>query len=371
MNMSIPVAKGKLHVFGEFQREYAERGLPTFPVLIADGGKTKRPGVKHYERVGLKGSQQLALKFRNTNALGCVAGRRTRLTIIDIDARGAKAERLMGEAQRLYGRSRFIVRTGRGGLHAYYRWSGEGRKIRPAATQPIDILGGGLIVLPPSLGAERPYEIIEGHLDDLTALTKIEHAPTPTPEPPTGTERLHHVQHGERDKTIWPYVARMAHQAHSLDNLIEIAMGLNGMMQEPLTHTEIADKCKHWWKKTLDGKNHFGIGGFVITDHAVIDGLMMTDPDAFTLLLFLQRRHWGRKFTLANETSDLMPGGGWRRKRFAAARTRLIETGHLEVVSPARMRRPMVCRVVMRGGGRACAVARMPTGLAYIWAGQK
>jgi hypothetical protein len=65
-----------------------------------------------------------------------------------------------------------IVRSGRGGLHAYYKHSGEGRKIRPNPSQPIDILGGGVVVLPPSLGAERSYEIIKGHLDDLIALTK-------------------------------------------------------------------------------------------------------------------------------------------------------------------------------------------------------
>jgi hypothetical protein len=30
-----------------------------------------------------------------------------------------------------------------------------------------------------------------------------------------------------------------------------------------------------------------------------------------------------------------MPGGGWRRQRFTAARSRLIEEGHLIVVKPA------------------------------------
>ena len=53
------------------------------------------------------------------------------------------------------------------------------------------------------------------------------------------------------------------------------------MMQVPLEQIEIADKCKYWWEKTQSGKNRFGKGGFMITDHAVIDSLMMTDPDAF------------------------------------------------------------------------------------------
>jgi hypothetical protein len=336
------------HIFTEWQAAYAERGLPTFPVdPIADNGRRKLPCVRGYDKVGLRGSQQLALKFLNTNGLACMAGRRNRLTVIDIDARGAEADRLTAEAMREYGQSRFIVRTGGDGRHLYYRHNGEGRRIRPDPSCPIDILGGGMLVLPPSLGAKQPYEIIEGHLDDLTALTKIERAP---PSAPADTEPLHHVQEGERDKTFWPYVARMAHRAQSLDALIEIATTLNRMMPMPLTEIDIVPKCKYWWEKTKDGKNRFGTGGFVITDHTVIDSLMMTDPDAFLLYEFVRRHHWGREFALANDARVLMPGGVWDRKRFAAARARLIEAGYLEVVTPASLwpSRPMICRVVAR-----------------------
>lgn len=172
-------------IFSDWQAAYAERGLPTFPINpIADGGRRKLPSVRHYDRIGLRASQQLALKFIDANGIACMAGARNKLTIIDIDARGAEADRLMADAQRLYGRSRFIVRSGRGGLHAYYKHSGEGRKIRPNPTQPIDILGGGVVVLPPSLGAEHPYQIVEGHLDDLTTLTKIRRAPMPDTDKP-------------------------------------------------------------------------------------------------------------------------------------------------------------------------------------------
>ena len=106
------------HIFTDWQAAYAERGLPTFPVNpIADGGKTKKPGVRNFDRFGLKASRQIAeqftLKLRDSNGLGCMAGRRNKLTIIDIDARGAEADRMIAEAQRLAnGRSRFIVRTG-------------------------------------------------------------------------------------------------------------------------------------------------------------------------------------------------------------------------------------------------------------------
>ena len=99
---------------------------------------------RHYDKIGLRASQQLALKFIDTNGIACMAGARNWLTIIDIDARGAEADRLMAEAQRLYGRSRFIVRTGRDGLHPYYRHNGEGRKIRPDPSRPSTSLAAAL-----------------------------------------------------------------------------------------------------------------------------------------------------------------------------------------------------------------------------------
>jgi hypothetical protein len=168
------------HIFTEWQAEYAARGLPTFPVNPIADDRRKLPNVRGYDKFGLNGSRQLALKFQNknrdTNGIACMAGARRgmlRLVLIDVDARGAEADRLAADAQRLHGRSRFIVRTGNDGRHLYYRHNGEKRKLRPDPSTPIDILGGGMIVLPPSLGAKQPYEIIEGHLDDLAALTTI------------------------------------------------------------------------------------------------------------------------------------------------------------------------------------------------------
>ena len=340
-------------IFAQWQAEYAARYIPTFPIdATLDSGRRKLPRVRNYQTIGLPASAQLALKFLDATGLACMAGSRNKLTIIDVDGRGAEADRLMAEAQRMFGRSKFIVRSGRGGLHAFYRHNGESRNIRPDPTRKIDILGNGVIVLPPSLGATRPYEIIEGHLDDLTALTRLNRAsPDMTPPMPdirgVNSEKLRDVYEGERDRKFWPYVARMAHQAKNLDALIEIAVELNEMFPNPLKYDEIAAKCKYWMDKTTRGQNRFGIGGFVTTDHAVIDNLMMNDPDAFTLLMFLQRRHWGRDFPLANDTCALMPEGGWRRQRFTAARSRLIEANFLNVISAPSFRpaRPMVCRI--------------------------
>jgi hypothetical protein len=53
--------------------------------------------------------------------------------------------------------------------------------------------------------------------------------------------------------------------------------------------------------KMMDGLTNLLWLRTVRTDHGVIDDLMMRDPDAFQLLVFLQRNHWGRDFGLANE----------------------------------------------------------------------
>jgi hypothetical protein len=136
-----------------------------------------------------------------------------------------------------------------------------------------------------------------------------------------------------------------------LDELIAIAREMNEMMAEPwpdnLAHSEIVKRCKYWWDKTQKGENRFGVGEHVSTDHSIVDDLMANNPDAFLLLTYLRRHHWGRDFRLANEACVLMPGGGWTRKRFAAARSPLIAAGHLIVVKPPSYNPPlpMVCRL--------------------------
>jgi hypothetical protein len=54
---------------------------------------------------------------------------------------------------------------------------GERRQIRPDPDVPIDILGGGYVVAPPSKVAKGDYEFLQGSLDDrdrLPALQNVE-----------------------------------------------------------------------------------------------------------------------------------------------------------------------------------------------------
>ena len=128
-------------------RRYAEHGIATFPVR-----RNKKPLVRNYQRIGLNASAQLVAKFADESALGFMCGKQSRIVIIDIDTDDEQALR---EALRVFGSSRVIYRTGSGHFAIWYRWSGETRRIRPLPDLPIDILGGGFAIVPPSLSTRR------------------------------------------------------------------------------------------------------------------------------------------------------------------------------------------------------------------------
>src|SRR5262245_32663634 len=121
------------NVFSEYQPRYAAVGIPTFPCSIAS---RKKPLVRNYGRMGLPASCQLVMKGLDSDALACMGGQRNRLTILDIDARGAKGERLLEDAQCVYGPSEFIVRTGSGGFHAYIDTAANPAGCDPIRTNP-------------------------------------------------------------------------------------------------------------------------------------------------------------------------------------------------------------------------------------------
>jgi len=331
-------------VFATAQPRYAALGIATFP-FDATAVVKRGPLVSHYNRMGLRASKQMLLRFPDAPGLAAMAGARNRFTVIDIDARGAAGERLLADVQRDFGNARVVTRTGSGGFHAFYRHNGEVRKIRPDLRRPIDLIGGGPIVLPPTRGFRGNYEIIHGRVEDLAALEPIR-------ESTAGLAKtdidLRSARDGGRDKKFWPHVARQAHLVKSLDELIEIAREMNDLMAEPWSdnavESEIVKRCKYWWDKTQKGENWFGLGKYVRSTHAELDSMLANprDQDAWLLLTLLRRHHWGREFKLANATHKSL---SWTLRRFKAARKRLIESGEIIVIRRQTPKRPMECRL--------------------------
>jgi hypothetical protein len=318
-------------VFSDWQPLYAERRIATFPV-----NADKRPAIRRWNQITLRGSAQLAQRFPEANAFGFQLGPKSQVTALDIDSQD---ETVLADALIYHGETPFIVQTG-GGFHAYYSYGGERRLIRPYDKKPIDILGGGFVVAPPSVSAKGTYQIISGTLDDLANLPPLHvvldgfRADAPIPE-------------GNRNNTLFRFALEQATHSDTFDALLDVMRTRNMDCEPPLPDDVIFTTCKSAWRYEQEGRNLVGRGRAVVTPHSVIDELVGESQDAFVLLTLLQRRHWGRSFVLANVMADQL---GWTRKRFASARALLRALGFIDLVTPASFRSPAVYRLGTWGG---------------------
>lgn len=306
-------------VFADWQPRYAACGISTFPV------GDKKPAIRGYLRIGLNTSRELAEKYGDAAASG-LALKPAKLVIVDVDT---PDERILNDALDRHGQTPFVVRSGGGNFQAWYRSQGEGRSIRPDPDLPIDILGVGFVVAPPSMGARGRYRIIQGTLADLAQLPVMRDAPVSQtkPGPVAGP--------GNRNVTLWRHCMRQAHDCEDVDAVLDLARTFNADFAPPLPDVEVVKTAQSAWSYTERGDNRIGRGRRVVTTHDEIDGLLHEYPDAYLLLTILRRQHWGRDFVVANAMAELMPGGGWPEKRLARARRDLDANGKIELIRAA------------------------------------
>jgi hypothetical protein len=323
-------------IFTEFQPRYAEHRIATFPV-----SETKRPLTKYWPKVGLRGSAELASKFDGANAFGFLCGRRSNVTIVDVDT---VDEKITEDAIRRHGEPGVVVRTASGKCHLLYRYNGERRRIRPWPGLPIDLLGdGGFAVAAPSKIATGSYEIVHGRLDDLDQLTpmvglEIE-ATDPDPNPAAIGEppRPRPISQGRRNNEIWRWCMRNAHLCDDRMELVDMARAYNDQhCTPPLTGEEILSTASSAWAITERGDNHFGQHGCYFRTDEIVS--MLHDQDALILLAFLKAHNgpWATFMCANGLTEDL----GWDRHRLADARRRLIELGYVIQVRRATQGHP-------------------------------
>jgi hypothetical protein len=294
-------------IFAKFQPRYAEQNVITFPV-----SPDKKPAIKNWHKVGLDGSAKLAEKFSDLDTFGFPLGPRSGLTILDVDT---KDESVLHEAQSRYGETPYVVETG-GGYHAYYRYGGERRHIRPwGADVPIDVLGGGYAVGAPSVAAKGQYKIIHGSLDDLKSLpplhVMLDELRTPIPE-------------GKRNQSLFRMSLEQAVHADDFETLMDVMRTRNMDCTIPLPESELENAARSAWQYEREGRNLVGRGKAVVISHSIIDRVMAHSPDAFVLLTILKRHHWGRDFVLANAMAAAI---GWRLSRWRSARNILVRLG--------------------------------------------
>jgi hypothetical protein len=308
-------------LFREWQPRYAEHRVATFPV---DG---KRPCVRAWDKVGLRGSAQLAMKFADAEAFGFQCGKHSRITLIDIDSR---SERMVGEAIRLFGESPIIWRTGNGNHAMPFRHNGEARRIRAIPGLPIDILGGGFAVAPPSIGAKGRYQFLQGGLADLDRLPclcvdKVEPAEAPRPKRDT-------IPEGRRNATLFHFALEQAPHVDDIDALLDVARTRNLDCQRPLPDTEVVKAASSAWRYEQEGRNLVGCGRAFVVSNADYKRLReQGGDDAALLYCDLRCHHWGRNFVLTKAMAATM---GWSLPKWKRARDALVKLGFICCIHP-------------------------------------
>jgi hypothetical protein len=309
-------------IFSKWQPEYAERGIATFPI-----GEAKKPGIRGWQKVGLKGSCALAAKFKDADALGFITGRRSNVTVLDIDT---TEEQVAADAIARHGQPAIVTRTASGKLHLLYRYNGERRRIRPWPELQIDVLGdNGYALAAPSKLATGSYEIIYGHLDDLNRLKPMAGCSlkvvAPLPLKWSGMR-----QGDGRNRALWERCMRSG-GGFSLDQMMEVARNANQSFKEPLMDAEVVKIATSAWQHDAAGLNFF-TRPRIMLDHDMFDSLAARNQDALFLLLKLGRHHGGNDtFFLSKSMCSSM---GWGLPRWYSARDLLVKTGVIRCIQP-------------------------------------
>jgi hypothetical protein len=318
--------------FDKWQADYAAHGVATFPV-----DANKRPMVSRNNKFGLAGSSKIASNFASAPAIGFMCGRRSGVTVLDVDTTD---ERLLAEAVDRHGRTPIIARSGGGHFQAWYRHAGERRLIRPRRDVPIDILGAGFVVAPPSRIAKGSYQFIQGSLDDLGSLPTLNDTPalTPTEAPADwGTMR----EGDGRNDALFRLLGRAAHSCDDFEQLLDYAKTKNEQLGEPMEDARVVSTARSVWKMTREGRNRFGQHGAYVSLN--LSRALARTPDAYALYGVLKAENGPDSiFPIANGMAGTAIG--LRRYRLANARTVIIGLGVVEEVCPQTRHRPALYR---------------------------
>jgi hypothetical protein len=193
--------------------------------------------------------------------------------------------------------------------------------------RPIDVLGDGYAVAPPSKGVSGWYAFAQGTLDDLDILPLIRGL-----EDLAGHASLaERIGKGHRNNALFAHCLREAHRCPSIGELLERATAFSDLtFAPPLPQARVKRTVESVWAMTVRGENWVGTGGMAALSHSVIDRYSANDTDALALLLKLKRHHWGRPaFVLARSMAGSL---NWDERRFLRARSRLEADGEIHCV---------------------------------------
>lgn len=301
--------------YAQWQAAYEEHGITTLPM-----DRNKKPRVKNFLTLGREGSRALAQKFPDAEAIAIVC-ENNGLTILDVDS---SDDSVFADALSKFGDTPIKVRSGGGNYQAWFANSGEARLIKPNDALPIDILGKGLVIAPPSVGSSGRYEFIEGSLDDLCRLPRLRPVGGPSPAALIPSCAPGRIPKGRRSVEVWRFCMREVAGGSTYEELLEAARVFNGTaLEEPISEANLIRATMSAMQKEASGENWFGSGRRLAIDIDNFDSLLRY-PHASHLYLYLKRYNWGHPFVLANAVA---PALGYTLSRFRAARDVIVDLG--------------------------------------------
>lgn len=299
------------------------------------------PMVKHPDRFGVPASRRLVENPRFEEANAAIwAGRHSRLTIVDIDS---KEPAHVAEAIKAFGDTPLKVSTPSGGMHLYYRHAGEQRRIRPfGKSLPLDILGNGVAVVPPSSReptgkkAGGSYRVIEGNLAALDVLPSLRAGTMPPnrfaenfPTDGTPPDSMGELREGDgRDNALFACARALAMASATEVKLIEAVLIENSRMAEPLPDVVARAKAASAWRYKVEGRL-LGQGARIALGTCDEVLLCASYPPAFTLLAYLRCNHASSRREFAVPPNALGPILSQSPMTTRKARDWLIRAGFL------------------------------------------
>ena len=233
----------------------------------------------------------------------------------------------MREAEKLFGETPLVWQTGSGRYAAAYRHHGEARRIRPIPGLPIDLLGGGMIIAPGSMGAREPYRIIRGSLDDFDRLPVARMPPeiANSNEPQPSSRILEGTRNGE----LFRYCHCIVPFCDDIDQLIDAAATWaerNLDPRPPIDAPEIRKTCKSVWT-FREGRKQIGHSIVTAEQYAALSA----DLELVGFLAVLRAENGPRAtFMIADGWAAAK---GWPRRTVPRCRQKLIDLGIIERVS--------------------------------------
>jgi hypothetical protein len=317
-------------IFADNVEAYLTAGLPAFPVNT----QLKKPMVKGWQHSSPRRSRAWArvAKLGSASGLGVLMGAPSGLTEIDVDGDG---EAWLALAVERFGDTPIKIRTASGKAKLWYRSNGEGRRIRPFEALPIDVLGGGFTIAPPSWREDlaASYMFFEGGIENVPALPKIASQALETSQ--IFSSRT--VENGKRNRTLWLYCMTQAQHCDDTEALIDVAEAWASTLMDPLTRAEIRKTAQSAWRYEISGRNFVGVRKPQLTEQDRVMDSLIDRPEAFTLLQLFARWHSNKtSFAIAPTSMSAAGTPPWPRRRIEKARDVLLHRGFLKELSPPK-----------------------------------